>query len=147
MTLHYKKVLVFVLAGVVYLVGQYFRGAWFPNFTWPLPCREVTFGTTTYCDPQYLVSLGFPLIDLGQMLAIVAVILLLANAETFHKWLKVSAVYIPTAVLLAYWIYPIRFPPAPVTPISQAVYPFGWLFVLITASIVLVAWIKHRRGQ
>jgi hypothetical protein len=145
MTLKFKKILVFVLAGVVYLAGQYFRGAWFPHFTWPLSCREIIFGTTSYCDPKYLDILGFPLIALGQMLAIIAVVLLLANAETFRKWLKVSAFYIPTAILLVYWIYPLRFPPGPVVPASQGVYPFGWLYVLISVGIVLISWFRQRK--
>src|SRR3989338_1376891 len=140
-----KKIFVFVLAGIVYLAGQYFRGAWFPGFTWPLPCNEIVFGSTSYCDPRYLDSLGFPLIALGQMLAIVAVALLLTNADTFRRWLKFTVFYIPAVVLLALWIYPFRIPPGPVVPISQGVYPFGWLFVIISLVIVLVSWFRNRR--
>ena len=138
MTLTYKKILVFVLAGITYCAGFFFSNPARFGF-----CSGLESGSYI-CRFPGAVNIGWPLIDLGQMLAIIAIILLLANAETFHKWLKVSAFYIPTAVLLAYWIYPLRFPPGPGVPVSQAVYPFGWLFVLITASIVLVSWMSRK---
>lgn len=145
MNLRYKKIAVFVLAGVVYLAGQYFRGVWFQNF-FINPCRNSIDNWGVFCNSPYVETFGFPLIALGQMLAIVAVILLLANTDTFRKWLKFSAYYIPIAVVLAYWIYPIRFPPGPVVPISQGVYPFGWLYVVITLGIVLWGLYTSRRS-
>ncbi|HCR52591.1 TPA: hypothetical protein DIV48_03030 [Candidatus Kaiserbacteria bacterium] len=145
MNLRYKKALVFVLAGVVYLVGQYFRGVWF-NPSWPFPCQEIHSGSIVYCNAPYLDTLGWPLIALGQMLAIVAVVLLFANAVTFQKWLKFSAFYIPIAVVLDLLIYPIRFSPlTPVLTHSQGVYPFGWLYVLITFGIVFWSFISGSR--
>lgn len=138
MNLWYKKISVFAAAGVVYLVGQYFRGVWF-NPAWPSACQEIHSGSMVYCNSPYLDTLGWPLIDLGQMLAIVAIILLFANAATFRKWLKFSLFYIPIAVGLVYLIYPINiglgFLSQP-TPRSQGVYPFGSLFVIITLGIV-----------
>ncbi len=146
MSLQYKKVLIFIIAGLTYLAGQYFRGVWFADFTWPLPCHRVFFGATSYCDPQYLDTLGFPLIALGQMLFIVAFVLLLTDAKTFHKWLKFSAFYVPIAVLLDLWIYPIRFVPnTPILTYSQGVYPFGWLYVILTLGVVLKG--LHKRGH
>ncbi|KKW43469.1 MAG: hypothetical protein UY93_C0002G0065 [Parcubacteria group bacterium GW2011_GWA1_56_13] len=80
------------------------------------------------------------------MLAIVAVVLLFANAVTFQKWLKFSAFYIPIAVVLDLLIYPIRFSPlTPVLTHSQGVYPFGWLYVLITFGIVFWSFISGSR--
>lgn len=138
MTLKYKKILVFVLAGITYGAGFFFSNPARFGF-----CSGSESGSYI-CRVPGAVNIGWPLIALGQMLAIIAVILLLANAETFRKWLKVSAFYIPVAVLLVYWIYPLRFPPGPVVPASQGVYPFGWLYVIITAGIVLVSWVRNR---
>ncbi len=139
-----KRGSVFLIAGVVYLVGQYFRGVWF-NPSWPSPCQEIHSGSVVYCNAPYLDTLGFPLIFLGQMLAIVAIILLFASADTFRKWLKFSIFYIPIAIILANLIYPFRLPPGPVVLISSAVYPFGWLFVIITLGIVLWSLLTSRR--
>ena len=146
MNLWYKKISVFVVAGVVYLAGQYFRGVWF-NPSWPSPCQEIHSGSVVYCNAPYLDTLGFPLIFLGQMLAIIAVILLFANADTFRKWLKFSLFYIPIVILLDLWIYPLRFPPGPVASYEQGVYPFGWLYVLITVGIVLWNFFATRRTR
>ncbi|HEY4523066.1 MAG TPA: hypothetical protein VJK73_01705 [Candidatus Paceibacterota bacterium] len=148
MSLSYKKSLVIIVAGLVYLAGQYFRGAWFPHLTWPFPCHEITFGTSTYCDAAYLETLGWPLITLGQMLAIVWFLIWLANERTYRLWLKVSAVYIPTAVILSFLIYPIRFAPGtPISPVSYGIYPFGALYILITLVVVLIGWWRGRRAK
>ena len=133
MTLPYKKSPVIIAAGLVYLAGQYFRGEWLPYFTWPLPCHEITFGASTYCDPRYMDTLGWPLITLGQMLAIIWFILLLADERTYRRWLKVSAFYIPIAIGLSFLIYPIRFVPSgPIAPVSYGICPIGELYILIT---------------
>ena len=148
MNLRYKKILVFVLAGIVYLTGQYFRGVWF-NPAWPLTCQEIHSGSIVYCNSPYLDTLGWPLIDLGQMLALIAVILLAANARTFRKWLKFTVFYIPIAVVLDYLIYPLSFAPGPIfqpASYSQGVYPFGWLYVIITFGIVLWHLLAARRS-
>lgn len=139
MNLKYKKALVFVLAGVVYLAGQYFRGMWFVNTNLQSFCRPYLENGKTYCNSPYL-NQGFALIALGQILALIAVILLFANAETFRKWLKFTVWYIPIAVILDYLIYPVSFGlPGISQPAtySQGVYPFGWLYVLISLGIVL----------
>jgi|SRR3989344_9517677 len=134
-----KKILVFVLAGVSYGAGLFFSNP--AGFGL---CSGLQTGSYI-CRVPGAVNIGWPIIALGQMLAIVAVVLLLANADTFRRWLKFSVLYIPIAVLLALWIYPFRIPPGSVVPISQGVYPFGWLFVIISLGIVLVSWFRNRR--
>lgn len=147
MNLRYKKTLVFVLAGIVYLTGQYSRGVWFLGSVIPNVCGKAEFGGIAFCNSPYLDTLGWPLIDLGQMLALIAVILLAANARTFRAWLTFSAFYIPAAVVLDLMIYPVRFfPLSPELTYSQGVYPFGWLYVLVTAGIVLWHLIVARRS-
>ena len=147
MNLWHKKTSIFVLASVVYLAGQYFRGVWF-NPSWPFPCQEILSGSVVYCNAPYLDSLGFPLIALGEMLAIIAVILLFANAETFRKWLKFSAFYIPIVVVLDLLIYPISFSTlSPALTYSQGVYPFGGFYVIATLGIVLWGFFtRHRQN-
>jgi len=147
MNLWYKKASVFVVAGVVYLAGQYFRGAWFVSNNLQSFCRPLIENGKTYCNSPFLNE-GLALIDLGQMLVIVAVILLFANATTFRKWLKFSIFYIPIVIVLDYLIYPISFMPssAPAT-YSQGVYPFGWLYVFITLGIVIWKYFATRRNQ
>ena len=145
MTLWYKRLLVLVAGGVVYLAGQYFRGVWISP-SWPLPCNEIHSGSTVYCNALYLDTLGWPLIALGQMLAAIWFILLLADEKTLRTWCKFSDFYIPIAVLLSFAIYPIRFfPNAELLPVSYGVYPFGSLYILLTLIIVLWSrWQAHK---
>ncbi|OGG48490.1 hypothetical protein A3G63_01495 [Candidatus Kaiserbacteria bacterium RIFCSPLOWO2_12_FULL_52_8] len=143
MMLWYKKITVFIAAGVVYLIGQYFRGMWFVDTNFPNICRSYIQSGKTYCNSPYLDTLGWPLIDLGQMLGVVAIILLAANAETFRKWVKFSLYYIPIVVLLDILIYPSiniglgflsGYQP---TNYFLGVYPFGKLYVILTLGIVV----------
>lgn len=147
MNLWYKKISLFVIAGVVYLVGQYFRGVWFQHF-FINPCRYSTDNWGVFCNSPYVETFGFPLIALGQMLAIIAVILLFANASAFRSWLKFSAFYIPIAVILDFLIYPIRFSSlSPELTYSQGVYPFGWLFVIISLFIIIYRALRSARTK
>ena len=142
----WNRVAVFLVAGVLYLVGQYFRGYWFPNFTWPFSCQEIHFGTSVYCNPIYLETLGWPLIVAGEFLALVGVVLLFANERGFRAWLKFSLYYIPIAAALTLWIFPLHlgfgFDLNTTVPISQGVNDFGKLYLLITLGIVL--WRRFR---
>ncbi len=147
MKLWYKKSSLFILAGISYLVGQYFRGEWWPFFTWPFKCNMITSGTAMYCDPKYMDTLGFPLIVLGQTLAIVALILLLANESAFRKWLHFSYWYVPVATILSFMMYPAHTPLGGEVSISQGVYLFGRPYVLITAGIVILYILKFLKRQ
>ena len=146
MNIWYKKISVFILAGIIYLAGQYFRGVWFLGSVIPNVCGHAEFGGVPFCNSPYVSTLGWPLIDLGQMLAFIAIILIAANATTFHKWLKFSAYYIPIVAVLDLLIYPFRiFPGQPLATYSQGVYPFGWLYVILTFIIVVWGLITSRR--
>ncbi len=137
MNVWYKKSFVFVVAGVVYLMGQYFRGVWFLGSGIPNVCGNAEFGGVPFCNSPYLDTLGWPLIILGQVLAVVAVILLFANTDTFRKWFKFSLFYIPITTALALWMYPAHTPLGGVVPISQGAYLFGNLFIIATLIIVV----------
>lgn len=145
--LWYRKASVFVVAGVVYLAGQYFRGMWFVNTNLQGFCRSYFENGKAYCNSPYMETLGWPLIHLGQTLAIAAIILLFANAVTFRKWLKFSLFYIPIATALTLWMYPAHTPLGGVVPISQGVYLFGGLFVISTLSIVIRDFFIARRAH
>ncbi|HEC93813.1 MAG TPA: hypothetical protein ENI56_00330 [Candidatus Kaiserbacteria bacterium] len=151
MTLWYKKSVIFILAGISYIVGQYLRGVWF-NPSWPFPCQEIHSGSVIYCNAPYLAQ-GFALITLGETLAIVALILLFANARAFHKWLKFSYWYVSLSALFVIYMTPLPLVPL-ASPLSseRAIYDLGVVWQYITAGIVivylviaLVAKIKARR--
>ena len=149
MNLWHKKISVFVLAGAVYLAGQYFRGVWFLGSIIPNTCGHAEAGGVPFCNSPYLDTLGWPLIVLGQMLAAAAVILLFANAAAFRRFIKFSIFYVPIATALTLWIYPFTFGLGftlhSVIPISAGVGLFGEIYVLITLGIVLYSWWKERR--
>ncbi|VAW32391.1 hypothetical protein MNBD_CPR01-607, partial [hydrothermal vent metagenome] len=135
MKLTYKKISIFVIAGVAYIVGQYFSGVWWPRTTWPFQCHLIISKMGTYCNPVFIDTFGWPLIILGQSLAIVAIILVFANASIFKKWFRFSLYYIPIATALTFWMYPIKNILVGIVPISRGVYLFGNLYAIITAFI------------
>ena len=142
MNLRYKKIIVFVLAAIVYAAGFFFSNPEKFGFCSGLQANSYI------CRVPGAVNIGWPLIALGQMLAIIAVILLFSDMATFRRWLKFSAFYVPATLILDYLIYPISFAPAPLShPASyaQGVYPFGWLYVLVTLGIVLWGFFSARR--
>lgn len=134
MNLWYKKSIVFVLAGISYAVGQYLRGEWFQHIFFSI-CRYSVDSWGVFCNSPYLTQ-GFTLILLGQTLAIVALLLLFANTQTFHKWWRFSYWYLPIATLLTFSMYPTTTLLGGVVPITQGVRLFGEPYVIITAYIV-----------
>lgn len=137
MNLWYKKMFVFVSAGAVYLVGQYFRGEWISP-TWPFQCHLIHSGAIVYCYAPYLDTLGWPLIMLGEMIALTGLALLFANRRGIRSWQQFSYFYVPIAALLTVWLFPLQIAPiAPPAPIWGAVRFFGVLYTLVTAGIVL----------
>ncbi|MDP2652000.1 MAG: hypothetical protein Q8O94_02600 [bacterium] len=140
MNLWYKKALVFVLAGISYCAGFFFSDPTKFGF-----CSGLQSGSYI-CRVPGAINIGWPLIDLGQMLVIIAIILLFASASAFHAWLKFSAFYIPITVILVLLIYPIRFSSlSPELTYSQGVYPFGWLYVIISILLIIYKYFVSRR--
>jgi hypothetical protein len=144
MSLWIKKLSVFVPAGALYLVGQYLWGRWFEDFPINL-CQYITDAQGTYCYSPY-VNTGFALIAAGEILAIVGVILLFANAAGLRRWLWLSLFYVPLAVIIAIWFVPT----APSLGFMNGggasggdrvntVWNLGYLYILITFIIVLLA--------
>ena len=147
-----QKLSILVSAGIVYLVGQYLRGTWFENF--PVnSCRYVTDAQGTYCYSPYLDT-GLALIAAGEILAIVGVILLFANATGLRRWLWLSLFYVPLAVIIAIWFVPT----APSLGFMNGggisggdrvntVWNLGYLYILITLGIVLWGRLRARRSS
>ena len=140
MNLWYKKSLIFILAGISYCAGFFFSN----------PARfgfcSGTQSSSYICRVLGAINIGWSLIALGQVLAVLAITLLFANAATFHKWLKFSVFYIPIATALTFWMYPTYTPLGALVPLSQGVYLFGNLFALITLGIVLWNFFAARRA-
>ena len=121
------------------MLAEHFGTVWVPEFVRGYLDQKAAPGEAA----------DIPLIALGQMLAIVWVILLLASAATYWKWLKFSLFYIPIAVVLALLIYPLgmpgTFPSSNAVPATYGVYPFGYLYILITLIIVILGWWRSRK--
>ena len=107
-------------------------------------------GANSYCDPLYIDTLGIPFIIVGEVLTIVGMIILFANADIFRRWLRFSVYYVPIAVLLTLWMYPTLTPLGGVVPISQGARLFGTLYAILSAGIVIVsylgAWMRKEKG-
>jgi|GEM_PF-6240300 len=142
-----QKLAILVGASVFYIIGQYFRGYWWPNFTWPFPCKEIVSGNISYCDPFYLNSIGWPLIAAGEIFAIVGVMLLFANAAGFRAWRTVSVWFIPVAALFVIFAAP--FPLFPVVaPISREhiTWFFGCIYIVLSFGALLRGRILEQRN-
>lgn len=135
-----KKLSVLGVAGVVYVVGQYFRGIWFEN----LPLNPCEFGVDQqgiFCNSPY-VDVGFALIDASEIFAIVGVILLFANENGMRAWWRFSRWYVPIATLLVILIGPVNLSPLGLLSggegsVEPVVWLFGSLYILFTLGIVL----------
>ncbi|MDE2079300.1 MAG: DUF202 domain-containing protein [Patescibacteria group bacterium] len=138
-----KKISVFIVAGIVYLIGQYFRGVWFLGSFIPNTCGHAEAGGIPFCNSPYLDTFGWPLIIIGEFLAAIGVILLFANERGFRAWLKFSLFYVPIAAALVLWIYPIHTFLGGVATYSVGVTNAGWLYVIITVIIVLWTRFSH----
>ena len=134
---------VFLTAAVVYLIGQYYRGVWFVGADVRSFCSSYFENGNLYCNSPYIDTLGYPLIAAGEFLAVVAVVLLFAGERGFRAWLKLSAWYLPLAVIGTYLLSQVS-----INPITlMASYPaanytfeaqlFGFLYVLLTIGAVL----------
>ena len=143
MSLRFKKALVFVVAGLAYLAGQYFRGVWFLGSVVPNVCGYAMSDGVRFCNSPYLNTLGWPLIMLGQMLALVALVLLFADARSFRRWLRFSRVYVPIAAVIIVLVFPVPMPLGLELPRVGAIRFFGVLYALVAAGIIL--WSRFTR--
>ena len=142
MKLTYKKVSLFAIAGVAYLVGQYFRGVWFLGSAIPNVCGHAEAGGIPFCNSPFIDTLGWPLIILGQSLAIAAIILVFANARAWHAWVRFSIWFVPISALVIISVFPVPFVPGFELSRANATYLFGNLYAIITALIVGISWIR-----
>ncbi len=147
MKISIKKLGIFIVAGIIYIVGQYFRGVWFLSTFIPNVCRNSVDDSGVFCNSPYVETLGIPLITAGEILAVVGIILLFANERAWRAWAKFSLVYIPVATVLTLWIFPFKLPPGVEVSLSRGVYDFGVLYAIITLCIVIFGWWKERKNS
>ena len=150
MSLRIKNVSVFVVAGIVYLIGQYFRGVWFLGSTIPNVCGHATDGAGTFCNSPYIEILGWPLIIVGEILTIVGMIMLFANARSWKTWIHFSYWFVPLAALIAIFVFPIPMPLGLELSRVGAIRILGTLYAILSAGIVIVsylgAWMRKEKG-
>jgi len=106
MKLAHKKITLFLVAGSIFLIGQYFRGAWFGQF----PCQKIYSGSLVYCNAPYINTLGWPLIEIGIILLLAVAIMLFASASVLDRWLKLNMWALP-ALVAVFAFVTISFPP------------------------------------
>lgn len=148
-----QKSLVLLGAVILYVLGQYFRGYWWPNFTWPFRCAHVISGATLYCNPYVRdpLRLAWPLIAAGEILAIVSLIVLFADRGGFRKWGWMSLVYLPVSTIIVGSIgpHPATWVTAYVSP-EHATWLLGYGYILLTLAVVagtrFAAW-KFPKGS
>lgn len=92
------------------------------------------------CLADTAIRIGWPLIAAGEVFALIGVILLFANASGLRAWLKMSAVFVPLAILGVVF-FPVLSPLgliAPTTPDYQfAVRLFGFAYLILSLGAVL----------
>lgn len=141
-----KRLGVLIVAGIVYLVGQYFRGVWFLGSAFPNVCGNASADGVPFCNSLYLDTFGWPLITAGQFLAVIGIVLLFATESTWRKWLKFSLFYVPISAALIFWIYPINLFGL-ITQYEAGVDRAGWLYLIITVIMVLRGRFKTTKGS
>ncbi|VAW32394.1 hypothetical protein MNBD_CPR01-608 [hydrothermal vent metagenome] len=137
MKLTYKKISIFVIAGVAYLAGIFFSNPVAFGF-----CTKAKDATLYMCGVSGAINIGWSFIDIGQSLAIVAVILVFANARAWHMWVRFSIWFVPISALVIISVFPIPFVPGFELSRANATYLFGNIYAIITAFIVAVSWIR-----
>ena len=102
----YKKGSVFVVAVVLYLVGQYFRGVWFLGSSISV-CRNSVDQWGTFCNSPYIDTFGYPVIVAAEFLVVIAAILLFAKERALHRWLRFSLYFVPLAFIFVVSLFPL----------------------------------------
>ena len=139
-----KKISFLITAGVVYLLGEFLSGVWlFASF-----CQPYAENGKIYCNSPYL-DIGFAFIAVGQVLAIVGIILLFANTDGFRAWWRFSRWYVPIAAIIIIFFTPVALFSSlmlsSVIPRDRAVYDFGAIYILVTLILVIRGFSASRR--
>jgi len=109
MKLAQKKIALLIVAGIVYLGGQFFRGVWFINLPVNL-CGNAFDDSGRFCNSPYIGTIGWPLIEIGIILLLAAAIMLFASASVLDRWLKLNMWALP-ALVAVFAFVTISFPP------------------------------------
>ena len=137
MKLTYKKISIFVIAGVAYLVGVFFSNPGAFGF-----CTKAKDTASYICGISSAINIGWSFIYIGQSLAIAAIILVFANARAWHAWVRFSIWFVPISALVIISVFPVPFVPGFELSRANATYFFGNLYAIVTALIVVISWIR-----
>ena len=125
-----QKFLAFFIAGVMYIIGEFFSNPQSFGYCQTRPDRN------SLCLANTAINIGWPLIAAGEILALVGLILLFANQEGLRKWWWTSLVYVPLSALIVAnthqtggWI---SFSPSP----EHVTWLLGYGYLLLTFAIV-----------
>lgn len=143
-----EKLSIMLVAGLLYIGGQYFRGVWFMNFPINV-CGHASDSNGAFCNSPFLDTLGWPLIEVGTILFFVSLIVLMSNNSGFMRWKKFSYFAIPAAIVL-FFIACVAFPKGALFFIDRTkIIDFigYWFYLPLTALIVLVSWLPGRKSQ
>jgi hypothetical protein len=132
----FKKGSIFLLAGVFYFFGQYLRGEWFVNTKIDFLCHPYIENGKTYCHSIYL-NQSFSLIAIGEIFAIIGIILLFANERGFRSWFFMSLWFVPLAALAIIFVTPLLILPINAhASYDGMVWLFGYIYIFITLILV-----------
>jgi hypothetical protein len=140
-----KKIPLFVFAGVVYFVGQYLRGVWFLNTNIPNLCGHVYDDFGPFCNSPYLDS-GWALIVAGEWFALIAAMMLFANARAWQAWFWFSSFFLPTAALITFGLFPQPFFEGLIEQ-DHVARIFGIIYTVVTLGIVLYTTLRKPRVE
>lgn len=147
MNLWTKRFIVLFGAGILCLVGQYFRGSWWPGLTWPFSCVQVKTQFLTYCAPTHINTLGLPFIVAGEVLFVIALLLIFANELGFRRWWHFSRWFIPITALFLVYCTPIALPVNSFIYTDKVVDLLGfYIYVPITLAIIVISHTWHKES-
>ena len=133
---------ILIFAGIIYLTGQFLSGTWFQNSFFDFFCQPSTENGRQYCNSSYEFTWGWPLINLGEILAVVGFILFFANKAGLSTWLRFSFWYVPITTAFTVWIANTSFSPLGLLNTSATdpvpvIWIFGIVYAIITLAIVI----------
>lgn len=131
---------VFILAGVFYMTGQFFSDP--TQFGYCVGDQNIG----ELCTAQHAVRVGWPLIEVGEIFFVVAIILLFATTTAWRKWSKFSLWFVPLSALFLIYGTPINLALGQIETVDVTRW-LGYIYIFITLLIVVPEWIIARKEK
>jgi hypothetical protein len=147
MTISWRwKLLVLIFSGFVYLIGQFYIGNWLMGTSADFICHPYSENGRLYCHSLYL-DFGLNLVAVGEMFAVVGLLILFANRLGLKWWAWFSLVFVPIAAIVIIWFAPT--PPAIVAGNESPdrvnlIWFFGYIYMVVTFLLVALARYRAR---